>query len=176
MGHTTAKRNYEQHTGAVSLYLVGKRPKLKSGREVIALAQKTKFLDRRSVEANRDTGAVKFTPRELIDGGMQDVMANGLLLSKITITGKPGIMPILKPGTYYLFVDFVPGGESSPHEGRWIGRIFDTGGRIACSVVGIEAKEILAFGAGRKEPPGKPGGKFAWGGGRWPRRRQLDRV
>lgn len=157
MGHTIANRKFEQHTGAVSLFFAGKRTKLKSGREIIALASKTKFLDRKSAVASRKDGSIRFTPRDLVPNATHEAMVNGLLLSKITVEGKPGIMPVLMPGTYYLFVDFLPGGESSAHEGRWIGRMVGAGGRIACSVVGIEVKQIVAFGSGKKEPPGKAG-------------------
>ena len=158
MGHTIAKRNFEQHTGAVSLYFAGKRPKLKSGREIVETAKQTKFLEKKSVAAERKNGSIRFTPRELVPYANYEAMVNGLLLSKITVEGKPGIMPVLEPGTYYLYVDFLPGGESSPHEGRWIGRMIGSGGRIACSMVGIEVKEILAFGTpGKKEPPGEAG-------------------
>lgn len=63
----------------------------------------------------------------------------------------PGAMSLLALGTYYLFL---LGSTSGAYEARCLGRMVGVGDRLACVNMGMEVKELVQFGDGRKEPPG----------------------
>jgi hypothetical protein len=52
-------------------------------------------------------------------------------------------------------LDFVESPQMR-QEARWLGRLFDGGGNLACVVPGVEVKEVLAHGLNHGESHNRP--------------------
>jgi len=129
-----------QHSGAVDLFISGNRPEPKTPDQILSTAKATKFYPSGSIKREfGQGGTIEYTPREFQANAVATALSEGLLVSQLTVGGTPQPQSRLQPGVYYVFVDFV--------EGRWTGRVIDArSGRIACVMLGLEAKEVITFG------------------------------
>jgi hypothetical protein len=147
--------SFRHHTGAVGLIFLGERPRPKSGAEIRDIASKTEFFEEGRFRAQYAGGTIEYMPRTLVSEGIAEALAHGLLLYKFQIGDDPPIMfRSLDPGEYYTYVDFIEGPDFK--QGRWVGRIVNSLGRVACTVVGIEAKQLGDFHMDHREDHSKP--------------------
>jgi hypothetical protein len=109
---------------------------LKSGREILAVARKTKFLERHKVEQRYGrNSSITYVPRDYVDDALPRAVVEGLLLSKIIVTGQAPQGINLAPGTYYYFVQNVGS--------RWVGFAVNNQGSIACTTAGVVVHQIF---------------------------------
>jgi hypothetical protein len=134
-----------RHTGIVGLLVAGSRPEPKSGDAILDDARRTDFFEPgRLVVETREGSSIEYVPRSFEPNGFIKALTEGLLLYRFTIRGTPPArLGPLEPGTYYTFMDFLEGPDAQ--EGRWIVRIVNRGGQVACVVPGVEVKQLLEF-------------------------------
>lgn len=147
--------SFRHYTGAVGLIFLGERPRPKSGEEIRDIASKTEFFEEGRFRAYYEGGTIEYMPRTLVPDAISEALARGLLLYKFQIgDDPPSPFRSLDPGEYYTYVDFIEGPDFK--QGRWVGRIVNSLGRVACTVVGIEAKQLNDFHMDHREDHSKP--------------------
>jgi hypothetical protein len=162
----------EEYASSVPLFISGMRPEPKSAQEIVTIANRTKFFEAGRVRREGNNGSIDYVPREMVANATPEAFFNGLLLYKFTIEGRSPEGPQLEPGSYYLWLDFLPAAQAGRHEARWIGLIVSEAGSVACLVPGIEVKQVISFHVEAREDHGRPqilphgvaqsvGGKYA---------------
>jgi hypothetical protein len=136
--------NVRRHTGAVALHILGERPRPRSGKEIIETAAATEFVDEAGVEIADEAGSVRLVPRAMGRSVFPYVLTEGLVVGKLTVgESPPKVYRALDRGDYYIHLDFVEGPDFD--EGRWIVRIVDGQGEVACHALGAEVKQVISF-------------------------------
>ena len=149
------EHDFRHHTGAAGLIFHGERPQPKSSAQILEMAKTTEFFEEGTLKAEFAGGTIEYIPRTLVSDGIAEALARGLLLYKFRIGDDPPRMfRDLDPGEYYVYLDFIEGPDFK--QGRWLGRIVNSLGGLACWITGVEAKQINYFHLDHQEDHSKP--------------------
>jgi hypothetical protein len=133
-----------RRTGMVGLLVAGRRPEPKSGYAILDVAGRTDFFEPGRLVIEIRDGSIEYVPRSFEPNALAEALMEGLLLYRFTIKGTPPArLRPLEPGTYYTFIDFHEGPDAQ--EGRWIARMVNSSGQVACLVPGVEVKQLVEF-------------------------------
>lgn len=129
-------------TGAVD-FLVEGDIQLKSGEEILRIAESTRFDEEGTLQRETNDGdcVITYTPREPLENALPTAVAEGLLLYKFDVRGTPPKNLNLSPGSYYFFIQYI--------NGRWTGFAVDQRGRLACATLGVIFKQVVRIHPGR---------------------------
>jgi len=128
-------------TGAVDILIDGSLP-VRTGKEILAIAKKTRFNEAGAFERKYSNGSLRYVPPIGTKKPMRNAFPEGLLLYKMIVDRKAPDHINLDPGTYYFFMQFV--------NGRWIGVAVDLRGRVACTSYGLIARELFTVHIGER--------------------------
>jgi hypothetical protein len=135
-----------RRTGAVDLIIDGK-PQVKTPIEILAIARAAKFNEEGSheIESKDRSWSVKYVPQVALPNATRVAVAEGLLLHKLSIKGKPPENMTLTPGTYYFFVQHI--------NGRWVGVAVDEQGTARCGMFGLIVRDVFSVNLGEEHRP-----------------------
>ena len=122
------------------------KPVLKTTKEILALATKTKFNEAGAYTTKHEGGSIEYVPPEPQKGGMRRALVDGVLLYRLTINGTTPPRVALPAGTYYFYAQYV--------DGRWIGVAVDQAARARCFTFGLIAREVYTAHLGKEHVTG----------------------
>lgn len=127
----------ERITGAVDMIIEG-RPLLKSPGEIFDSCRTVDVVQDRAVTLSINGPCnITFTPAAHQPRALETALMEGLFLARLDVEGETPDRIRLDEGSYYYYVQRV--------SRRWIGFAVDLRGRLACTTLGVLAKQHIAI-------------------------------
>lgn len=134
---TSSREAPERITGAFDSFITG-QPALKSPGEILSRCRDAKLVEEAaSTITPGGTCRIKVIPAAPQSRPLETALMDGLFLARWDVEGKTPDRIRLQEGSYFYFVQRI--------NNRWVGFAVDGRGRLACSTLGIIAKQHIAI-------------------------------